>query len=353
MNPNLIKLIKKSDTIHHFSSVFGLSISQLKQVELHDGAANLVYYISGPHPSYLRISYRKDRSFEMINSELNFLNYLAEHAYPCPKPIRSLNKNLCEQYQVDGHLLTASLFSEIKGKQIYEMQFQMPKGVSLSQFWQECGKVLGRLHSLSQSYCKVHDVTRFNWLQRHTDSLSFLFPENEKYQTLLHQVITDIGKTPQNSQTYGLCHNDFNVCNFLIDYESLDFEMTLIDFDDSGFNYYMYDLACFWEMCTGWAINIEPAHKWKEFMHRCFSVMLEEYHKHFQPGFDAIVQLPDFLKAVHLENILEPMRELHYADKVLKPDNEILYHLYCLENNIEFLGLFDQVFDPNHPFSLE
>lgn len=325
----------------------------MKPVNLHDGAANLYYYVSGSSPAYLRISYRMDRPLEMIKSELNFLNYLADHQYNSPKPIRSINGNLCETYQISKHTLIGTLFEEIKGLHLYEKDFMLPQGVSLTQFWQHCGKTLGRLHSLSHQFQLNQTVHRFTWLDRHEQSLSLLFPENPKSIDLLQNVIKEIRSIPQSPKAYGLCHNDFNVCNFLIDYESKDFEIKMIDFDDSGFNYYLYDLVCFWEMCTGWAINIEPAHKWQEFMHRCFSTMLEEYHKHFNPDFDAIKYLPVFLKAVHLENILEPMRELYYSDQALIPDKEILYHLHCLENNIEYLGLFDQVFNPEHPFSLE
>jgi Ser/Thr protein kinase RdoA (MazF antagonist) len=352
MNPGIIQQIKKSDALNYFCSVFGLQASLLKQVELYDGAANLLYYNSVYKPSYLRISYRKDRNPEMYHTELNFLNYLSENDYPCPKPIKSQNGNFCEQYQVQEHLITASLFSEIKGLHIYERQFQLPQGVTFTQFWQHCGKTLGTLHTLSNQYQCKNEVKRFSWLEIQNQSLSFLFPENLAYQELLQKTIREIGSVAKSPNSYRICHNDFNVGNFLIDYESKDFKLNLIDFDDSGWNYFMYDLVCFWEMNTGWAYNLLKKTEWSEYMYRSFSVMLEAYHKNFSPDFDAISLLPTFLKAVHIENILEPMRELHYSNKPLIPDEEISYHIHCLQNNIEYLGLFDDCFDPNNPFSL-
>jgi len=352
MNPSIIRQILRSDAIEYFCHVYGLEPSALKKQRLHSGAANLVYYVGANEPAYLRISYRKDRDPKMINSELSFLSYLSEQGFVCPRPLRSLQANISECYQVKGHILTAALFAELRGKHIYDMKFYLPKGVSLMQFYQECGRSLGLLHAHSHTFVATHEVNRFTWLDRHEQSLDWLFPEDPETATLLSQVISEIRSTPHGEMSYGLCHNDFNVGNYLIDYESTHFEMKLIDFDDCGWNYYMYDLACFWEMCTGWAINLAPVSEWADFMQRCYGTMLEEYHRHFTPDFDAQGLLPVFWKAVHLENILEPLRELSYAKKPILLDQESAYHLHCLKHNLGYLGLLDKCFSPQNPFCL-
>ncbi len=346
MNPKIIKRIIQSDTLDHFSALYGLRASELKQLKLHDGAANLFYRVRGKRPAFLRISYRLDRDQAMIETELDFLAYLAAHGFHSPAPIRSLEGKNCETYNIDELSLTAVLFSEIRGIHLYERAFRLPEGISLNQFWQSCGKALGRLHALSQKYLSEHKAKRFNWLDRHEQSLPWLFPDSPESQALLCEAINELRQIPRTNGSFGISHNDFNIGNLLIDYEAEEFEPTIIDFDDSGFNYYMYDLACFWEMSTGWAINLAQPHEWPEYMHRTYSTMLEEYHKQFNPDFNALDQLPLFLKAVHLENILEPLRELHYAEKALIPDQTVQYHLLCLKQKSEYAGLYDKSFDP-------
>lgn len=64
--------------------------------------------------------------------------------------------------------------------------------------------------------------------------------------------IRSLTPTPDN---FGLFHNDYSPGNFVIDYSNSDCWITLFDFDACGRNYFMYDLACFGEFNTGWAIR--------------------------------------------------------------------------------------------------
>lgn len=352
MNPRIIRQIRESDAVSHFCELFELNPAALHQRKLYDGAANLLYHARGKAPAFLRISYRKDRNPAMIESELHYMSYLAEHGFSCPIALSSSKGNLLEVYRMDEHELCASLLSELKGKHMYEMSFRLPHGMALDDFWRHCGKTLGTMHELSRRYLAAYKVTRFTWLDRHQQSLAWLFLEHPEYRQLINAVVEDIRQIPQSSGSYGICHNDFNVGNFLLDYDCGSEGLKTLDFDDCGFNYYMYDLACFWEMCTGWAINLADRPDWPSFMHRCFSTMLEEYHHHFCPDFDPQQLLPRFLKAAHIENILEPLRELHYSDKALIPDKEIMYHLYCLQHELDYMGLYSEIFNPNKPFTL-
>ena len=50
---------------------------------------------------------------------------------------------------------------------------------------------------------------------------------------------------PKIADSYGLIHNDFNDGNFTVDYDNGD--ITVFDFDDCCYFWFMYDLACAWE----------------------------------------------------------------------------------------------------------
>jgi len=353
MYPKLVKQIAQSDAIRYFSDVFDLDFSKLKQNPLYDGAANLVYCHKGKANQYLRISYRNDRSEAMICSELDFVNYLAENGLSCARPLLSSQGRFCEILEFEGITLKGALFTEAAGKFLYQMQFRMPQGLTLNKFWFRCGELLGRLHALSTAYAKQNEVVRFNWLNRHEESLSWILPEPlARHQSILQNAIAEIRKIDPADGSFGLCHNDFNIGNFKLDYSNSDGVINIFDFDDSGYNYFMYDLACFWELSTGWAMNMVARNEYKEFMHKSFSTMLEGYHKYHEPGIDATGLLPLFLKAVHIENILEPLRELHYAEKPPRLNKEMKYHFHCLEHDIDYMGLFDDIFSAERPYSM-
>ena len=63
----------------------------------------------------------------------------------------------------------------------------------------------------------------------------------QKYDQLLAELHT----LPQDADSYGLIHFDFNDGNFTVDYDNGD--ITVFDFDDSCYFWFMFDLACAWE----------------------------------------------------------------------------------------------------------
>ena len=347
------KAIIETDALDFFCQEYGLSRKSLVPASRHEGWANYVYQHKHNPPSYLRISFRPDRTPEMIAEELRFVAYMAENGAPCVAPWHTLGGELCAQYRCEDIVLVAALFTEAPGKFMHHMQYRMPPGVSLPKFWQKQGEVVGKLHALSAKYTPAIEPVRFNWIDRHDESLPRLLPDGqEKQQQILHECLARLREIPPTRQNHGLCHNDLGIINFKLDYSTDSCAITVFDFDDCGYNYFMYDLACLWEINTGWAYNLEPRDRWKDFMDRYYHTMLDEYYRHHDPGLDPIANLPLYLRAVHIENILEPLRDLIKLGKPLRYDREMKYHLYCLENNIENLGLFSETFDIRKPYSL-
>lgn len=52
--------------------------------------------------------------------------------------------------------------------------------------------------------------------------------------------------------SYGLLHGDFSDGNYTIDYSNGN--ITLFDFDDSGYCWYMYEVACACAASIGWVM---------------------------------------------------------------------------------------------------
>ncbi len=353
MTSVIINEVISSGAIGFFCSSFKLCKEALKQVPLHPGSANLVFHHNIDPATFLRISFREERDRAMIDAELRFVDYLARMGVPCARPVPAASGDFCVEYQLNNRTLKAALFTEASGSFLHHKQYRMPEGVSLTKFWRKLGEIIGKMHALSANYVTDPKPNRFIWLDRHYESLPKLLPGClEVHQEVIRKSIDEIGSIPVTPISYGLCHNDLGIINLKIDYSNDNCDITVFDFDDCGYNYFMYDLAWFWEFNTGWAMNLEPRSKWRAFMDRCFQTMLEEYLKHHDPGIDIVASLPVLLKANHIENILEPLRDLIKLGKPLKLSREMKYHIHCLKYGIEYLGFFDDVFDVSKPFSI-
>jgi len=112
------------------------------------------------------------------------------------------------------------------------------------------GKLAGRLHRFSSQWSAPDGFTRHHW------NLEGLvgeqpvwgrFWENDrlteeqreliiKAREIVRAALTEFGQTEQN---YGLIHADFLPENVMIDGDDLQ----LIDFDDAGYGWYMFELA--------------------------------------------------------------------------------------------------------------
>lgn len=342
-----------SGALEHFVKLWDLNVSKMKMLKSYDGSANILYKCAGREVFYLRISFRPDRNAEMIGSEVDFVNFLIKGGVKAARPVKSSSGNYFETYEADGKVLTAVLWTEAKGFQMDKKGFSMPEGATHKHFFTKIGELVGKMHSLSSVYSPPRPVKRFDWLKRHKGSLAWLLPEGKEVLiSKITDVIEEISAIKKTNGNFGLCHNDLGIINFTLDYSNPDCDITIFDFDDCGFNYFMYELAGSWEMCSGWTFHLNSAEKRREAMERIYGSILEGYHKFHSPGDAELKMLPLFLKACHIENIIEPYREIYKAGKPLKPNREMKYHEYCLLNDIEYMGLFESIFDPEIPFSM-
>lgn len=94
---------------------------------------------------YLRISPVKEKRKENIYGELDFIQYLNQCGYPSLRPIESNNKHMIETIDYMGETYYASVFREVAGKAIEDIQIT-------EQVIYQYGKALGRLHMFSSKY---------------------------------------------------------------------------------------------------------------------------------------------------------------------------------------------------------
>ncbi len=133
-----------------------------------------------------------------------------------------------------------------------------------------------------------------------------------------------------------------------MDYDNGD--ITVFDFDDSCYSWFVYDIACAWEGGIGRAM-FRPLAERQDFMKRYMEHVLTGYTRENTLSDDWLARLPLFLRLIQMQELM------HYAQYLDKPDEEIQaglrYKIHCIENDIPYLGFFDNsVFSPEKPFEL-
>lgn len=162
-----------------------------------------------------------------------------------------------------------------------------------------------------------------------------------------YALIAELHALPKDTDTYGLIHNDFNDGNFTVDYDNGD--ITVFDFDDSCYFWFMYDIACAWEGGIGRTM-FRPLEERRDFMDRYMEQVMTGYNRENTLSAEWLDRLPLFLRLVQMQELM------HFAQYMDDPDeelqSELRYKIHCIENDIPYMGFFDSVFNPEQPFTL-
>jgi Ser/Thr protein kinase RdoA (MazF antagonist) len=345
-----IAQICEQEVLDSAACLFGTSKEALGKFDDYEGCANLVYHYENEGQSrILRLSYRPDRPVELIHAELHFVEYLAEGGVRVSRPVPSVNGSLIEVIPAAGLDFIAVSFVKGKGMRVPDNEYRYREGVPLQEYFQNWGQVLGQMHRLAKTYQPPSEsIKRPEWHQWEYYSG---FPYGERLPVIhkkYDQLIAELHALPKDVDSYGLIHNDFNDGNFTVDYDNGD--ITVFDFDDSCYFWFMYDLACAWEGGIGRTM-FRPLAERQDFMKRYMEHVLTGYTRENTLSEAWLARLPLFLRLIQMQELM------HYAQYLDEPDeelqSELRYKIHCIENDIPYLGFFDDsVFSPERPFEL-
>ena len=196
------------------------------------------------HVSVLRIHRTGYHSREAILSELAWISALREAGVvSTPAFLPSL----------DGETVVTARAAD--GRERYVVRFawvdgQEPTEDRLAQDFEELGAITARLHLHSRSWQRPPAFTRFVWdydtalgpdghWGRWQDGLGVGSQEREilgRCSDLIRQRLEAYGKGPDR---FGLVHADMRLANLLVSGPAVH----VIDFDDCGLSWFMYDLG--------------------------------------------------------------------------------------------------------------
>ena len=329
----------EGEVLDFSSRLFGVRSDAFTLVAGYEGCANLVYeYERDGQPTILRISFRPDRTADQIEAELHFVNTLAEHGVRVSRPISSKKGRQLATIQFRETPLHIVSFVRGKGIRVPDNGYRYREDAPIEEYFQNWGRMLGRLHALAKGYQSPSDqVKRPDWFKLHRSRLAVekqlparLAVVHERIRSLLQE----IGSLPRDGDAYGLIHGDFNDGNFTVDYGNGD--MTVFDFDDCCYFWFIYELACAWEGGIG-RVMFRKLQERKAFMDHYMEQVMEGYNRENTLSADWLARLPLFVKLIQVEEFL------HFAQYIDEPDEEmqaqLAYKIKCIEEDLSLIHI--------------
>ncbi|GAA4831438.1 hypothetical protein GCM10023310_05800 [Paenibacillus vulneris] len=335
------------------SELYGLEGYEIRPVKAHAGGRNLVYRCEkeGADGKIIRIAYLNDRSREELLGEMEYIRYLFEHGGSVSNVVSSRKGNLLEEITHNNHTFFVCLFEKAKGKRLVENHYRYREGVPITEYYYNCGKVLGKLHQLSKEYTPVH--RRYSFFDKYNaEYIDKLIPGS---LSLLKEKLAELLKTleglDRNPESFGMIHFDYNDGNYTIDFATG--QITVYDFDNACYGWYMYDLADLWRSGMGWIRSEPDAGKRQKFMDDYFKTALKGYRSETQIEDSMLDQLPLFIQVTIMEHIVDALEGMRNNGEELTCDEELSYCIKCLEDDVPYLGFFHEMYSYEEPFECE
>lgn len=204
-----------------------------------DDVQNVIYRITiSGEKKILRLSPSTSRSFDEVRAELDWMGYLIEHGIPAERPNPSRSGHLVKRINVKDGYFTVCVFDFAEGD-FARFHDGALWDIALLERW---GALLGRMHALSKDYePRLQGVRRRNALDEDPvgKAKKTVPAQYEQLVDKMEKTYERIIRQPRSRNTFGLIHNDLNPTNMLIHGDFL----TLIDFDDCSYNYFVHDIA--------------------------------------------------------------------------------------------------------------
>lgn len=334
------------------SKLYGLEGYRIGLISPHERGRNIVYTCEkeGSKTKILRISYLNDRNLEDYLGELEYIKYLYNHGGSVSNVISSLNGNDLEKIPYNRNAFFVSLFEKAKGKRLVENSYRYREGVEITEYYYNCGKVLGKLHQLSKGYTPVH--SRYNFFDKYNENyIDELIPDTlSLLKTKLKELIKTLKNFNRSRANFGMIHFDYNDGNYSIDFDNG--QITVYDFDNSCFGYYMYDLADLWTQGVGWIQFESDPKKRRKFMNEYFNIVLDGYRSETEIADYMLNKLPIFINATIMENIVDKYEVMKNNENHPVCDEELMYLIKCLEDDIPYKGFFHEIYSSDAPFEI-
>lgn len=247
---------------------------------------NIVYSFYKNGEEYIiRFSNSSKRTKQAIESELNWINFLADNKIPVSRPIFSDNGNLIEVIELIDSIFLAVAFEIAKGTYI-------PKELRNNNLFKNMGMFTGKMHYLSKIYRPAKEFSvRPKWYNSNMlDYIGMNIPKTEvKIYNEFFNTLDKLNRLTCNRDSYGIIHSDIHFRNFNVFNDVI----TYFDFDDCEYGWFMKDIST--QLFYTYIENFNSNNKSNDIINFIES-FFEGYHKENSLDRSWILELPTFLK---------------------------------------------------------
>ena len=324
-------IIKKAEAL------YALDGYEYLQVPGHEGGRNeiLVCRKDGENRYVLRVSALEDRTEEDYLAETEFVHYLAGHGAPVADVIPSVNGRLVERVEEIGKQVFISLFEYAKGMLMADNGYRYRDGAPLEEYFYNTGKALGALHRLAKEYRPAHRRPEFSDTYN-MEYINRLIPDDHaELKQAIARRLEACRTLSKDGEAYGLVHFDFCDGNYHVDMDSG--AITVFDFDNCIYCWYMFDLAHVWTHGVGWFRHIPDPAKRMEGMKHYFDTVLEGYRSETDVPDGLLEKLTQFIDLTIIEYIVDEY-ECSAREGGLPDEEDIEEEADCLINDIPYGG---------------
>jgi Ser/Thr protein kinase RdoA (MazF antagonist) len=221
------------------SERYGLTASDLRLFSKSE-SGNVIYRYQVSHNEFILklIPHSdKDKKFvkNSLESELDWINYLADNGVNTPRVITSKQNNPVELIDLDSKSFFSIVsFEKATGRQISQSDFG-------AELFAKLGGFAGKMHSLAKQYKPgKHVHKRPEWYEDESLDIDKLIPSaDSKLVEKSWELVNSLKNLPRNPDVYGLIHGDMQEHNLYL----CDGDIIVLDFENCIYCWYILDFV--------------------------------------------------------------------------------------------------------------
>lgn len=229
-----IEQLPSKELLDHCAKAWGLfNITFVRKME------NIVYACDSDFGKvYLRLTTPLRRARAEIQAEINWIEHLRKSGLRVPRLIQDKSGNKIASYSEEKQHYEAVVFSSLEGEHPSKDIAKNPK------FLKTLGGLIAQMHLANQYYEGTHQgAKREEWFEERGLRHALAAAKQSKEASLrdrLEKSIAWVKSLHQSPDNYGLVHADLGALNLFIEEDD---SIGIIDFDDSCYHWFVFDLA--------------------------------------------------------------------------------------------------------------
>ncbi|OME13780.1 phosphotransferase enzyme family protein [Paenibacillus odorifer] len=229
----------------------------------------------------IRIIHETHRTLELIQGELEWIQYLAINGVPVSCPLKSNNGVFIEK--MNGFFVVA--FQKCLGT-------LWSDEISQNEEFNKLGEIAGRMHALAKKYIpSLAEIRRYDWQKNsYLQEFPAHIPSSQSlviahFESLMQRVY----KLSRDRDNFGLIHGDFCFGNYTVQPNG---RITVFDFDECQYGWFTQDISV--NLFYGIAVP-SPNEEVPTFVKRYLTSFLEGYKRENTFDIRLLKDLPLFL----------------------------------------------------------